>query len=236
MGGYAEPIESVRPTTDVIVGLDLGQARDWTAWTVTERTKHAGSSATYNVRHIDRIREHAYPQIVQHTAALVGALRGPAPRGFDARYLPDPRPRVSLVVDYTGVGRAVADLIDELTLDAQVCLVTITGGDATTRGERGDWRVPKRLLASTIDAGLQTGRLTIEKQLTLAATLTSELKGFRVKTTLTGHQRFEAGDEWREGAHDDLVLSLALAVWWGEHRPASWDTIDPATFAAFLSR
>ena len=29
----------------------------------------------------------------------------------------------------------------------------------------------------------------------------------------TGHDSYEA---WREGDHDDLVLSLALAVWYGQ--------------------
>ena len=233
MRGYDKPTKTVTTRTELIVGLDLGQSRDFSAWIVVERTKVNDQPATYACRHIDRIRDQAYPQIVHHTAALVKALRGPEPIGDPPRYVPPPRPTVSLVIDFTGVGRAVADLITELDLDCHVCLVTITGGDATTRGERGDFRVPKRLLASTIDAGLQSSRLTIEKQLALAEILTKELKDFRVKTTLTGHQRFEAGESWREGAHDDLVLSLSLACWWGEHRPGSWDDLDAAALAGW---
>ena len=39
----------------------------------------------------------------------------------------------------------------------------------------------------------------------------AELLGFRVKIDpTTAHDSYAA---WREGAHDDLVLALALAVW-----------------------
>ena len=40
--------------------------------------------------------------------------------------------------------------------------------------------------------------------------LLSELMSMRVAVSASGHERFEA---WREGAHDDMVLALALA-WW----------------------
>jgi len=234
MVSYYEPIDLVMPKKELVVGLDLGQSRDYSAWVVVERTKVDDQPARYHVRHIDRVRDQAYPQIVHHTATLVNALRGPKATGYASRHSPDRRPTVSLIVDFSGVGRAVGDLITELALDCQICLVTITGGDQMTRGEKGDFRVPKRLLASTIDAGLQTHRLTIEPSLSYAEILTKELKDFRVKTTLTGHQRFEAGESWREGAHDDLVLSLSLAVWWGEHRPANWDEVDTEGFLHFL--
>ena len=45
-------------------------------------------------------------------------------------------------------------------------------------------------------------------------TLTAELAGFQMKVTAAGHDQYGA---WREGAHDDLVLAVALAVWYGEH-------------------
>jgi hypothetical protein len=38
---------------------------------------------------------------------------------------------------------------------------------------------------------------------------------FRVKIDpLTAHDSYGA---WREGQHDDLVLAVALAVWFAEH-------------------
>nr|MDQ3841713.1 hypothetical protein [Actinomycetota bacterium] len=46
-----------------------------------------------------------------------------------------------------------------------------------------------------------------------AKTLTDELVGFRYKITQASNLTYES---WREGAHDDLVLALSLAVWEAE--------------------
>jgi hypothetical protein len=53
-----------------------------------------------------------------------------------------------------------------------------------------------------------------------AATLRAELKNFRAKVSATGHDSYGAGDDWRHGNHDDLVLAVALSVWWGERKNA----------------
>jgi hypothetical protein len=192
----------------VVVGLDLGQAQDYTAWAVVERVDCDPEPAAYHVRHIDRTRAAIYPAVVEHSRELVTTLRRN-----------EPRPDVDLVVDYTGVGRPVADLLAAANLDAGLRLMTITGGEAVLRGDRGEWRVPKRELAAVIQVLLQTGRLRIGADLPLARTLTEELINFRVKISLAGHDSYGAGAEWREDNHDDLVLALALACWWGERHP-----------------
>jgi hypothetical protein len=38
---------------------------------------------------------------------------------------------------------------------------------------------------------------------------------FQVKVTASAHETFGS---WRENAHDDLVLAVALAAWLGERR------------------
>ena len=92
--------------------------------------------------------------------------------------------------------------------------VTITGGENVTR-ERQEYRVPKRDLASTLQVLLQNGRLKFADGLPLLDVLLSELQNFKVKiNTRTGHDSYE---HWRESDHDDLVLSLALACWYGEN-------------------
>ena len=46
--------------------------------------------------------------------------------------------------------------------------------------------------------------------------LQRELQTFRVKVNaLTAHESFEA---WRERDHDDLMVAVACAIWWGEQR------------------
>ena len=58
------------------------------------------------------------------------------------------------------------------------------------------------------------GDLRIAASLPDAAVLARELQDFRVRFTEAGNATFNA----REGAHDDLVLALALAVF-GLSRP-----------------
>jgi len=95
--------------------------------------------------------------------------------------------------------------------------ITITGGDQITN-DGDDWRVPKRELVSRTQVLLETKRLKIASTLPLAATLVAEFDNFRSKkAVLTGHDSYGAGADWREGNHDDLVLSVAMAAWFGEH-------------------
>ncbi len=78
--------------------------------------------------------------------------------------------------------------------------------------------MPKRELVSSSTCVRETKRLKIASTLPLAATLVAEFDNFRSKkAVLTGHDSYGAGADWREGNHDDLVLSVAMAAWFGEH-------------------
>ncbi|MFC1944687.1 hypothetical protein ACFLX5_04275 [Chloroflexota bacterium] len=88
--------------------------------------------------------------------------------------------------------------------------ITITGGD-TAHGESRQWRVPKRDLVGILQVAVQMGRFKVAQELPEAKALVDELLNFRVKINLkTAHDSYEA---LREGVHDDLVLSVALACW-----------------------
>ena len=74
--------------------------------------------------------------------------------------------------------------------------------------------MPKRDLASAPLVLMQNKQLKIAEGLALKDVLVMELRNFRVKINIaTAHDSYEA---WREGDHDDLVLSVALACWAGE--------------------
>ena len=213
-----------------IIGVDLGQQRDYTAIIVTERVFvptgrtvrqefwHRGLEAyrlaevpetvgEYRVRHLERPPLGTpYTDVTARVVELVKAL-GSNP---------------VLAVDATGVGRPVIDMLWK-TLEVDLegtsiyvdrCAVTITGGDSVSRNPDGGLRVPKRDLISATLVLLQNGRLKIAEGLPLKDTLVKELLNFRVKINIsTAHDSYEA---WREGDHDDLVLSVALSCWAGE--------------------
>lgn len=207
-----------RPPNPLIIGLDLGQARDWTALTVAER--HPASVLhqrpyRYQIRHLERWHPERYPAVVTRVEEIVAKLRTTGLVWEGGRLVPQ-RPAVTLVVDRTGVGRAVGDLFLDARLDVELVLVTITGGEIVTGDAREGYRVPKRDLAGTVAVLLQTGRLEIAVELAHAETLRAELKNFRARISLTGHDSYGAGEEWREGKHDDLVLATALALWQAE--------------------
>ncbi len=178
-----------------VMGLDLGQAQDFTALAILERARNR--STPHSLRYLDRLpRNTPYPAQVRRVAELLGQepLRG----------------STVLIVDATGVGRPVVDLLYREGL--YPVAVTITGGEVETY-ENG-YRAPKRLLVTSAQVLLQQGRLKFAAELPLVGVLKQELLSFRVKIdALTGHDSYGA---WREGQHDDLVLALCLAAWWAE--------------------
>jgi hypothetical protein len=194
------------------IGLDLAQANDWTALAVSERI--GTSPNRYHTRHLDRWHPYRYGDVITQVAGIIAKLRTIVHVWDGDRYHAERSP-VTLVIDRTGVGRAVGDLFLDARLDCSVELVTITGGDIVGRDGPAD-RTPKRDLAGVIAVLLQTGRLEIAAGLAHAPTLKAELKNFRVTINRRGHDAYGAGEDWREGQHDDLVLAQALALWHAE--------------------
>ena len=181
------------PLTRFLVGLDLGQAQDFTALVVLERDGDG-----YQLRHAERFRGRAYPDVVSHVVTLLGR---PPLAGAS-----------TLAVDGTGVGVAVVDLFRRAPLLARLVPISIHGGSVVTEDASGI-SVPKRDLALVLHLLLGTGRLRIARGLPHARTLAEELINFVVTVSPTGHESFAAR---RAGDHDDLVLAVALAAWTGE--------------------
>ena len=205
-----------------LLGVDLGQAQDFTALCILERssTHDDNDAPVYAARHLERLPIGTpYPVQVARVKALHDRLKA---EGHEVR----------LVVDQTGVGRPVVDMLREAQLSP--IAITITGGDTVTR-EGSAVRVPKRDLVSTVAILLQSERLKIAKGLPEAQTLVDELLAFKVSITTTGHDRY--GNDvgmWRENPHDDLVLAVALATWYGENRVPQ--TVIPTARVHYTAR
>lgn len=207
------------------IGLDLGQASDYTALAIVEtvnvpvgeprtvfkRTEYTAieehvqdTRIEYQLRHLERPELGTpYPAIVKHVSTLVEG----APLNGDG----------CLVIDRTGVGRPVVDLFRDANLRTKIVPVTITGGDSVS-WEHGGYRVPKRDLVTALQVLFQQQQFKIASGLPHTETLIAEILNFKAKISLSGHDSYEAGGsgvagEWRDGAHDDLVLAAALACW-----------------------
>ncbi len=215
---------------EYLIGLDLGRVRDYSALCVAERREvqanvfgpdslpRESTVGTYDITHLER-----FPLGVKYTDIpdrLYDVIRGieavEKRRWLDDQGAVGPTPKTTLIVDRTGVGEAVSDIFRAAGLE--FVTVVIHGGDATTEVTMDEWRVPKRELAGVVQVLLQAQRLRIAENLAHTSTLVAELRNFKAKISLTGHDSYGAGEDWREGNHDDLVLAVALACWYGESR------------------
>lgn len=211
---------------EYLVGVDLGQANDYTAvsilyrterdtthtesrltnWATGERTKRQVTEGMYEVRYLERFPLGTpYPRQVERINQIMTEL--------------DKRSDVTLkqatthlVVDQTGVGRPIVDML-RAEGHRNLLAVTIHGGDQTLH-DGSEYRVPKRELVAVVQVLLQTDRLGIAASLPEAQTLTREMLAFKVEISKAGHDTY--GNDWRENPHDDMVLSVALAAWAGE--------------------
>ena len=205
--------------TMFFLGLDLGQANDWTALAIVQPHQRpplkdwippsrwygkkpqpppecVAPPIEFHLRHLERLkREMPYPDQVRY---VLERLRSPALAGLS-----------ELVVDATGVGRPVVDLFREKRVK-RLTPITITGGLKVSHDDEG-WHVPKRDLVILTQVLLQQGRLKIADRIPLKEKFKQELMAFKVKIDpLTANDSYGAG---REGAHDDIVLAVTLAVW-----------------------
>ena len=193
--------------SDYFLGLDLGQTRDFTALAVLERSPPTDADTTveqseYALRHLHRFPLGTpYTEIVLAVATLVRS---------------GPLAESPVVVDQTGVGRAVVELLADALRGRVSCPfypMTLTAGHAVTGGESGVLHVPKKELVGTLQVLLQTRRLQVARTLPDAVVLVQELENFRAKVTTARQETLES---WREGRHDDLILAVAVAAWLGE--------------------
>jgi len=77
------------------------------------------------------------------------------------------------------------------------------------------WHVPKALSIPTLEACSHSGKLRIAAAANDAEAPKEELKDFKPKISEAGRTTYAA----RIGAHDDLVLTVAIALWMATNGP-----------------
>jgi hypothetical protein len=196
---------------DTFIGVDLGQLCDPTAAALIRRSMAIGpdgacvkDSRGRRLYRFDVGAIRRYPLGTPYTA-IVAHVVGQLNR-------PEVGPRPRLVIDATGVGAAVVEMFRSALKPhphVECYAITITAGRAATPVTRYDWHVAKVQLVGAIRSALESERLKMPPRLEHAATLRRELQDFKVKVTDAANETFSA----REGAHDDLVLAVALPIW-----------------------
>jgi hypothetical protein len=217
------------------VGTDLGQANDFTAIAVLERTVVPPQTAlfapvgkspenrlvegdiVYDLVYLKRPKLGTpYDVIAKRVADLICELE---PEGAFGEL-----GQVTLSVDGTGVGRGVVDMLDtefkrrgassKSVPRVDFRRVSVTGSNTTLKRpdrSNGFWSVPKRDLIFPLVAALQQNKVRIAKDVKDRDALVHELQNYRrVVNISTGNMAFEP---WRESDHDDLLFAAALSLW-----------------------
>lgn len=212
-----------------ILGVDLGQTFDYTAVSLVkhlldlggseeERRRDAAVAAAARfgiepfrngtssgpVNRYQVLTLHRYARGTTYTSivdSIAERLRRPELNG-----------RTKLVLDRTGVGRPVFDLFQ--SVGAKPIGITFSGGNEPSRQD-GGWIVPKADLVGALQSTMGTERLKVSADIAEWPTLRQEMQDLEVRMTPTGHAQF-AADWRRKDSHDDLLFSLAIALWYGE--------------------
>ena len=117
----------------------------------------------------------------------------------------------TLLLDITSIGRAPLRVFEVRGIFA--CAIDLTNAESESY-TNGVQRVPLRDVIGAAQVVLQTARLKVASGLDLAETLVADLIGFDPKPVARDM-------DLRGGRNADLVLALAVAVWWGDR--FQWD-------------
>ncbi len=208
----------------VTIGIDVGKQADPTA-IVIARPSIREDRQHFVVPYLSRLAIGTpYPDIARRAAEIIRGVERKLvweiseQRGVPA-YLPEvsdwARNSIWVLVDSTGVGAPVVDLLRELVPGIKLCAVLFTHGEhcsVTWRAAEGT--MGKGYLVSRLQVLIQAGRVHLPKG-EESDVLVDELRNYEMSISEKGTDTYGA---FKVGTHDDLVTALGLATLL-DHKP-----------------
>ena len=196
-----------------IVSVSLGNVAEPSAVVVLEprtefgrpekHTKKRDSENHFDVTHIERFPAgRPIPTIVARVAKIMS----------DKRLAKN----CHLLLDITSTGAAPLRVFESSGLYPESIDLTNTGSEERSGGVQ---RVPLRDVIGAAQVVLQTSRMKAASALELAPTLVGDLQSFDPKPAARGL-------DLRGGRNSDIVLALAVALWWGDNLIWGDDGVD----------
>ena len=221
---------------DYIIASDLGQSNDPVANIVLGRERIA-PDAPVSITEGDPVEnipadDFQFSLLLIETLPIGTHYADVVERIETLATHPRLRGRCNIVVDRTGIGRAVVDLVR--CLDAASLItwgITISSGKKEARDPKSpmDWSVPKKDLVGILLLALQRERIKARDGIPGGELLKEQLLTFRKDVRETGYTSFEAKGK----DHDDLVLALCMGLWISQMLPYDEEVSgQPATAAA----
>lgn len=192
----------IGPTYSVC--LDVGSEQDYSVFSILRRLQNlepnpAGEKDDLGLPHYGLVYleqmalKTRYPDIYDRAEYILKSIRG------DCHFL----------VDATGVGNPVVQAIRHLN---PIPIVIVSGLTVNAR-ENGGYNVPKREIVTSLQAVMHSRRLQIAKGLPHQEQLKKEILSFKMKPRDSGNIEYGAASE---RVHDDIVMSLAINIWYNE--------------------
>ena len=186
-----------------IISLDPAKLRDWSAISVLKmHMVKAKRRFEYDLVALNRKQKLPYDHPTEPSIAS-WAVTVYKNQKFWEKEPP------KFILDATGVGAAVADILKAKGLPVKE--ITITAGNNATRSGNKVHVGKPRLIGKFLGA-FDAGKLHINPAMPILPLLEKEMLGFRAELSAQGNTKFEA----EEGENDDMLMSLAQAVWYGE--------------------
>ena len=190
------------------VGLDLGQARDFSAVVVNEKRVGQDGCVFHAFRYAHRFRLGTnYLIVAQEVANLMEKL-------------PVRPEKPELWADNTGVGRPVSDLLRDQGLTPWN--VNLTAGQNWSHSGYHSISLPKAIMASGLNVVLQNGEIGFAGDLPWLEQIVRELGAYRVTATSSGVDSFNSRTE---ADHDDFVVAIGISVFGAGRNWAGWRTV-----------
>lgn len=191
------------------VGLDIGRATDHSALCVVARRIEKTDPSTidfkdifqrYYVVYLRRFPLDTEYEIVENETERVWKL-------------PELVPTHNwCVVDQTGVGAPIVEALRKRHIPVNG--IVITAGNTVSNPAPNEWHVPKPALVTNLAKLVQGGRLKVLEGVENWQELKEELGTFGYKVNReTANVTYES---LVERVHDDLVIAVALSVWFAE--------------------
>ena len=188
------------------MGLDLGRTRNYTAMAVLERRWHGATAAEF-------IASSGRGYTGEYKYRVIGldrcSLGTPYPEAvrWVKRMLAPYKEVAALVVDATGLGSVVMDLLRTAELGTRIVGTVITGVQASPVGvgagtPAGYYTVSRVELLTGLQVAVQAKKLAIVRR---------ECRDWEALARELVLLRMEGK---RAGVQDDLALALSMAVWW----------------------
>ena len=195
----------------IYVGLDLGQRQDPSAIAVLERiyeptgfrdhvTWELEYALTFRLRHVERIALGTpYIEIVRRTKVLMRSFTGAISNFWPVQFGHQANPYKTLVIDASGVGAPVLEMLRAADLGCAIVPITITSGAAAHSDHAtGGYLVPRRDLLTRLRILLEKDFLRIAPAINDRQALIEEIITFEDRST---------------SRHDDLAIATALAIY-----------------------